>query len=186
MSRRPAHPTCTRPDPVARDRSRPSNPRCRPRLVRATGWIGHCTESSSAATMSYPAVQDMAWLQAANGSEATLSCQAGAPVEEPLAGWRLEALADRSKRPKSSPWQVPAEVEALVCELRRHPTGAAARDDGSRHRQRMELRALRCDHGFGRPGKQTRAFDGCDVLTRRSGLASPKPNAVRPCERRSS
>jgi len=34
----------------------------------------------------------------------------------------LEALADRSKRPKSSPWQVPAQVEALVCQLRReHP-----------------------------------------------------------------
>jgi transposase len=34
----------------------------------------------------------------------------------------LEALADRSRRPKSSPWQVPAEVEALVCEMRRsHP-----------------------------------------------------------------
>jgi transposase len=34
----------------------------------------------------------------------------------------LEALADGSKRPKSSPWQVPAEVEALVCEMRRaHP-----------------------------------------------------------------
>jgi transposase len=34
----------------------------------------------------------------------------------------LEALADRSKGPKSSPWQVPAEVEALVCEMRRaHP-----------------------------------------------------------------
>ena len=31
----------------------------------------------------------------------------------------LEALADRSKRPKSSPWQVPAQVEALVCQLRR-------------------------------------------------------------------
>jgi Homeodomain-like domain len=34
----------------------------------------------------------------------------------------LEALADRSKRPKSSPWQASAEVEALVCEMRRaHP-----------------------------------------------------------------
>ena len=34
----------------------------------------------------------------------------------------LEALADRSHRPKSSPWQVSAEVEALVCEMRRtHP-----------------------------------------------------------------
>jgi transposase len=34
----------------------------------------------------------------------------------------LEALADRSKRPKSSPWQVSGDVEALVCQLRReHP-----------------------------------------------------------------
>jgi transposase InsO family protein len=34
----------------------------------------------------------------------------------------LEGLADRSHRPKSSPWQVGAEVEALVCEMRRmHP-----------------------------------------------------------------
>jgi transposase len=34
----------------------------------------------------------------------------------------LEGLADRSHRPKSSPWQVSAEVEALVCEMRRmHP-----------------------------------------------------------------
>ena len=34
----------------------------------------------------------------------------------------LQALADRSKRPKSSPWQVSAEVEALACEMRRaHP-----------------------------------------------------------------
>ena len=48
----------------------------------------------------------------------------GAPVEQRLADWRREALADRSKRPKSSPWRVPAEVEALVCELCRHPTRA--------------------------------------------------------------
>ena len=33
----------------------------------------------------------------------------------------LEALcsADRSKRPKSSPWQMSGEGEALVCQLRR-------------------------------------------------------------------
>jgi transposase InsO family protein len=36
-----------------------------------------------------------------------------------LVVWRV---ADRSKRPKSSPWQVRPEVEAQVCELRRaHP-----------------------------------------------------------------
>jgi hypothetical protein len=48
----------------------------------------------------------------------------GAPVEQRLADWCREALADRSKRPTSSPWRVPAEVEALVCELCRHPTRA--------------------------------------------------------------
>ncbi|MCU1661228.1 MAG: putative family ISMav2-like transposase [Pseudonocardia sp.] len=37
-------------------------------------------------------------------------------------GGGLEALADRSKRPRSSPWQVAGDVEALVCQLRReHP-----------------------------------------------------------------
>ena len=34
----------------------------------------------------------------------------------------LAGLADRSRRPDSSPSQMPAEVEALVCEMRRsHP-----------------------------------------------------------------
>jgi len=51
----------------------------------------------------------------------------GAPVEGPLAGWRLAAVADRPKRPKSLPWQVPAE---------------------------MELRVLPCDHGIERPGSR--------------------------------
>jgi hypothetical protein len=65
------------------------------------------------------------WLRMAPGGErpgGNAVPSGGAPVEEPLAGWRLAALADRSKRPKSSPWQVPAE---------------------------MELRALSCDHGTG-------------------------------------
>src|SRR5512133_2136885 len=71
--------------------------------------------------------------------QAVLEVQAGVPVVDVARGfgvsrqavhrWKnryrsggLEALADRSKRPKSSPWQVPAEVEALVCEMRRmHP-----------------------------------------------------------------
>jgi transposase InsO family protein len=71
--------------------------------------------------------------------QAVLEVQAGVPVvdvaerfgvsRQAVHRWRnryqaggLEALADRSKRPRSSPWQVPAEVEALVCEMRRtHP-----------------------------------------------------------------
>jgi transposase-like protein len=35
----------------------------------------------------------------------------------------LEALADRSHRPDSCPHQMPAEVEARICELRRHHPG---------------------------------------------------------------
>jgi hypothetical protein len=99
----------------------------RPRLVRATCRIGYCTEASFGASMSHSAVQDMTWLQAANDPEATLSPSGGAPVEELLAGWRLAAVADRPKRPKSLPWQVPAE---------------------------MELRVLPCDHGIERPGSR--------------------------------
>ena len=71
--------------------------------------------------------------------QAVLEVQAGVPVvdvaqrfgvsRQAVHRWKrryesggLEALADRSKRPKSSPWQVPGEVEALVCEMRRtHP-----------------------------------------------------------------
>ncbi len=40
----------------------------------------------------------------------------------------LAGLADQPKRPRSSPWQTSAEVEALVCELRRgHPRWGAPR-----------------------------------------------------------
>ncbi|MGP3919187.1 IS481 family transposase [Nonomuraea sp. 10N515B] len=40
----------------------------------------------------------------------------------------MPGLADRSRRPKSSPHRLPAEVEALVCELRRqHPRWGARR-----------------------------------------------------------
>jgi transposase-like protein len=35
----------------------------------------------------------------------------------------LEALADRSHRPLSCPHQMPSEVEAHLCELRRHHPG---------------------------------------------------------------
>ncbi len=40
----------------------------------------------------------------------------------------LEVLADRSSRPHTSPSQIPSEVEALICELRRnHPRWGARR-----------------------------------------------------------
>jgi transposase len=35
----------------------------------------------------------------------------------------LDALADRSHRPRHCPHQMPAEVEAHLCELRRRPAG---------------------------------------------------------------
>ena len=79
-----------------------------------------------------------------------------AVVEEPLAGWRLAAFADRSKRPKSSPWQVPAE---------------------------MELRVLPCDNGIERPGSRPKAFDGCDVQTRPSKTGSRRDVYERPDSR---
>src|SRR4051794_13226446 len=71
--------------------------------------------------------------------QAVLEVQSGVPVvdvaerfgvsRQAVHRWKnryqsggLQALADRSKRPKSSPWQVPAEGGALVCEMRRaHP-----------------------------------------------------------------
>ncbi len=40
----------------------------------------------------------------------------------------LEGLSDRSSRPHTSPSQIPSEVEALICELRRnHPRWGARR-----------------------------------------------------------
>jgi hypothetical protein len=40
----------------------------------------------------------------------------------PLPDRRLDALADRSHRPDSCPHQMPADLEARLCELRRrHP-----------------------------------------------------------------
>src|SRR4051812_18056326 len=68
--------------------------------------------------------------------QAVLEVQSGVPVvdvaerfgvsRQAVHRWKtryqsggLEALADRSKRPRSSPWQVPAQGEALVCERRR-------------------------------------------------------------------
>jgi transposase-like protein len=80
--------------------------------------------------------------------QAVLEVQAGVPVvdvarrfgvsRQAVHRWKnryqsggLEALADRSKRPRSSPWRVPAEVEALVCEMRRtHPRVGSTADPG--------------------------------------------------------
>src|SRR5215470_3616142 len=76
---------------------------------------------------------------------AVLEAEAGAPVTEVAArngvsrqtvhAWvrryragGLAALADRSHRPEHCPHQIPAEVEAAVCELRRsHPRWGPAR-----------------------------------------------------------
>ena len=73
---------------------------------------------------------------------AVLEAEAGVPVTEVAARYGvtrqsvhawvrryrsggLAALADRSHRPASCPHQIPAEVEAAVCELRRsHPRWA--------------------------------------------------------------
>jgi transposase InsO family protein len=50
----------------------------------------------------------------------------------------LAGLADRSSRPRSSPTQTPAEVEALICEMRRrHPRWGA-------RRVLFELGRMRC------------------------------------------
>lgn len=40
----------------------------------------------------------------------------------------MAGLADRSRRPRNSPTRIPAEVEALICQLRReHPRWGARR-----------------------------------------------------------
>ena len=52
-----------------------------------------------------------------------------------LHGWRrrfelegMPGLADRSRRPRSSPARLPADVEAVICQLRReHPRWGARR-----------------------------------------------------------
>lgn len=77
--------------------------------------------------------------------QAVLEVQKGSPVAEVAArygasrqsvyGWKaryerdgIDVLADRSRRPRTSPQRMPAEVEALVCELRRtHPRWGARR-----------------------------------------------------------
>jgi transposase len=39
----------------------------------------------------------------------------------------LDALADRSHRPDTCPHQMPADLEARICELRRHHPGSGQR-----------------------------------------------------------
>src|SRR5918993_3294176 len=92
------------------------------------------------------------------GGNAALS--GSAPMEEPLAAWR--------GRPSRS--MEAAEVLAVAgswrrrwSALRRHPT-RVARGTTSRHRQRMELRALRYDHGFGRPRSRPGAPPTTEVV----------------------
>jgi transposase len=77
--------------------------------------------------------------------QAVLEVQKGSPVAEVAArygasrqsvyGWKarderdgIGGLADQSRRPRTSAQRMPAEVEALVCELRRtHPRWGARR-----------------------------------------------------------
>lgn len=106
----------------------------------------------------------------------------------------LEGLADRSHRPSSCPHQMPAAVEARVCELRRaHPgwgpqrlryelaregTGPVAasinRSRPDRHRPRTDKRARSCAGPPGPPkcrsGPSARGYAGVDV-----GVPSPRP-----------
>ena len=90
------------------------------------------------------ALDDKRWL-AEHRLQAVLEVQKGSPVAEVAArygasrqsvyGWKaryerdgIDGLADRSRRPRTSPQRMPAGVEALVCELRRtHPRWGARR-----------------------------------------------------------
>jgi transposase InsO family protein len=87
---------------------------------------------------------DKKWL-AEHRLQAVLEVRSGSPVAEVAArygasrqsvyGWKARyerdgagGLADRSRRPLTSPQRMPAEVEALLCELRRaHPRWGARR-----------------------------------------------------------
>ena len=52
----------------------------------------------------------------------------GLHVARPLSAGGIDGLRDASRRPRTSPSRLPAEVEALVCELRRaHPRWGARR-----------------------------------------------------------
>ncbi|MBO2458173.1 helix-turn-helix domain containing protein [Actinomadura sp. LCR2-06] len=64
----------------------------------------------------------------------------------------VEGLVERSRRPKTSPTRLPAEVEALICELRRdHPRWGPRRIAHELARQRVGAGA-RQDHGLPGPG----------------------------------
>ena len=87
---------------------------------------------------------ETAWL-VEHRLRAVLEVRDGAPVVEVAArygasrqsvyGWKaryerdgIGGLADRSRRPHTSPGRMPAQIEALVCELRRtHPRWGARR-----------------------------------------------------------
>lgn len=112
---------------------------------------------------------------------AVLQVLAGVPVIEVAAGfgvsrqsvhawvkrYRVEGLAglaDRSKRPVSSPGQMPAEVEAVVCELRReHPRWGPVRIVHEIARlgvepapSRMGVHRALVRHGLIEPGRRRR------------------------------
>ena len=79
----------------------------------------------------------------------------------------LGALADRSRRPESSPHQVPAEVEAAVCEIRReHPKWGPVRIAHELGRlgadpapSRMSVYRVLVRHGLIEPGPRKRPKD---------------------------
>ena len=72
----------------------------------------------------------------------------------------LDGLEDQSRRPKTSPAQIPAEVEIRICEMRRdHPRWGA-------RRIRAEL---------DRAGVEAPAVSTIYQVLRRNGLVAPQP-----------
>jgi transposase InsO family protein len=72
----------------------------------------------------------------------------------------LEALADRSHRPRSCPHQLPAHVEARLCELRRRHPGWGQR---------------RLAHELTRDGIDPPGLTSIDRALVRNGLIQPRP-----------
>jgi transposase len=71
----------------------------------------------------------------------------------------IPGLADRSRRPKTSPSRIAADVEALVCELRRqHPRWGARRIVFELGQRGVEPVATTFTNG---PGRTTRAGPTC-------------------------
>ena len=67
-----------------------------------------------------------------------------------LHGWRrrfeqqgMAGLADRSRRPKNSPTRLAAEVEALICQLRRATRAGAHGGSSTNWRSEMLMRCRR-------------------------------------------